>query len=103
MKKKIIYLIIGIVLIISIGICFIIALKNKSNNNVSTSESNVLNNSTIKKGGTYEITGDNSCIVIDTNEDVTLELNDALITCDNGPAINAENAKNVTIKITGNN
>ena len=110
-KGKIIFLITGIILFIFIAVCFTIALINhKSGKTESSKDENdepvseqVLSSSTITTGGTYKLEGDETCVVVNTSNDVELELNNSTITCENGPAINIVNANSITIKITGDN
>ena len=97
-SKKII--IIVIILIIIIGL-LVFLLPNFLNNKTSTESSS--NSSKITSGGKYEITGNNECIVINTKEEVELDLTDATISCSNGPAINVKAAENVKIVLTGDN
>ena len=101
MKKKIM-IIIGILAVIAVVISFLVALKNQESGSV-TSTSNYTNAKEITEGGSYEITGENECIVINTTSDVELKLNNATITCNNGPAINIEKANEVNIILTGEN
>lgn len=113
-KKKIFWGFIGIVLLIGLAICFAIALMNhkadssssnktsNSSNSTSSSKTTTVSSNTITSGGTYKITGENTCIVINTDDDVELDLEGATITCDNGPAINIE-AGDVNIVLNGDN
>ena len=108
-KKKLIFGIIGVIVLIVLAICFVIALINHKSGNSSNSSSSSSSSTTtytagqkITAGGTYKITGENSCIVINSTDDVTLELDNATITCENGPAINVESGK-VEIVLTGEN
>ena len=110
-KKKLVFYIIGIIILIFMVICFMIAFKNynsnssskTTNSNTNSENSNNISRSTITKGGNYNITGDNSCIVINTTDSVELSLNNATITCENGPAINVESAGKLSITLTGEN
>ena len=108
-KQKIFLMIIGGIIFIALAVCFVIALMNhKSNSSSSSSSSNssattYTSGQKITSGGSYKITGENSCIVINTTSDVTLELDNATITCENGPAINVESADEVTINLIGEN
>ncbi len=110
-KKNIVLWIIGIILVITIAICFIIALKNykesTSQTNTSSTNNNNSNNYTsslsITEGGTYKITGENNCILINTIDTVELSLENTEISCDNGPAIYIKSAEKVNIVLTGEN
>ena len=113
-KKSIIFITIGIVFLIAVIICFIIVLRKPkpktSNNTTSKDYDNVdygktskLDTTSITKGGSYELTGEYSCINVNTSEDVELKLNNVTISCDNGPAINIEEAKTVSIVLMGEN
>ena len=97
-KKQIIFSIIGIAGVIALVVCFVIAFKNHKTNASNSSNTNTattLSSSKITSGGTYKITGDNECITINTTDSIELNLENATITCENGPAINVKNAKNV--------
>ena len=108
-KKKIIFPIVGIIILIPIVVCFVLALKNhisgksssSSNSNSDSETTNISYN--ITSGGTHKITGENSCIAIKTTESVELDIEDATITCENGPAIYIDSAKDVNIVLSGNN
>lgn len=103
-KKKIVFYIIGIVVVIAIGICFVIALMNHNTNSSSVSKSSsTLASNSITKGGSYNITGESGSIVINTTDSVELVLDNATIKSDNGPAINIEAAEDVKIVLTGEN
>ena len=103
-KNKLFIIGIIILFIISLIISFIIALKNtKTDRTKSNDLKNTNSTENITKGGTYKLTGNNSCVNINTTEKVELELSDATITCSNGPAINVEEAGELTIIITGEN
>ena len=55
-------------------------------------------NVTITEGGVYTLTGNiTSTVVVNTDEDVKLVLDNVTITASNGPAIYVESAKSVTI------
>ena len=121
------YLII-IILVLVIGITSAIFILNKNSNNKTSTTStktpeislsddkdwssyttyNIeLSNETvtITEEGVYNITGtltDNN-IVINTEGNVKLILNNVTIKNSNGPAINVENAKNVYIELVGEN
>lgn len=62
-----------------------------------------LSGTTITSGGSYKVSGKSDCITINTNKDVELVLEDAEITCANGPAIYVENAGSVSIVLNGTN
>ena len=105
-KKKIIFSIIGGIIGIGFIACFVIAFINHQSNkstNSNSSEGIEVSSDTITKGGTYNITGNNSCIVVNTKDKVELTLEDATITCDNAPAINVLEADEVSIILTGEN
>ena len=53
--------------------------------------------------GKHELTGEQECVVVKTSGEITLNLNNATITCADGPAIYIEEAKSVTINLTGEN
>ena len=107
--NKIIICIIVIILII-LGI-YITTPKNKKENkqeiinieNETTLETN--KNIAITKGGTYKITGEstNSNITVDTEEEVTLVLDNVNLTNEAGPAITIENSKQTTITLLNEN
>ena len=112
-KKKIGVIIIGILIsTVMIG-CFVIALINHNSSSTSNSlntdknsnnesKDTTLDSTKITSGGTYKITGENTCIVVNTTDDVELDLDGATITCDNGTAINIESG-DVNIILTGEN
>ena len=104
--NKIVIPLICIVVIIFFIICFLSALKNHKSNNISSSsniDNSSISSSSITKGGTYKITGNNECIVINTNDTVELNLENANITCESGPAINVESVEKLNIILTGEN
>ena len=120
--KEIIIGIIAFAVIISLAICFGIAynntkLTNNQTNTISESTSNnskttnttssaVTSNSKnmkITAGGNYDLSGEYESITVNTSEEVTLNLNGVEITNSNGPAINVEKAKKVTIVLSGTN
>ena len=121
MNRKKILIISGIsIVLITIIICFVIAFnKTKStsikSNKQSASEisskfdsidygtSTSLEDTTITSGGSYNLEGEYSCITVSTTKDVQLNLNNATISCSNGPAINVEEADTVSITLTGEN
>ena len=123
--KKIIIGIIATVVMTGILVCFAIAYNNIKNNNQSnttisnnssnasmenkgttaktssnTENSKVVN---ITSGGSYDLSGEYESITINTSDEVTINLNGVEITNSNGPAINIEKAKKVTIVLIGTN
>ena len=123
-KKQLILGFIGIIIIIALIICFVIAYnntkisnsentKNNSVENAKISNSTEENSTTIKEtndknisitvGGSYDLSGSYESITINTKQDVELKLNGSEITCTKGPAINIENAGIVTINLSGKN
>ena len=60
-------------------------------------------NLNITSGGSYDLSGTYESVTINTSDEVTLNLKDAEISCSDGPAINVEKAKKITISISGNN
>ena len=124
--KKIIFIIIGFIILVTILICFTIALNNNKTKPIDEVESNNITASEISEeyesinygtesevagadeleiteGGNYNLTGNYSCITINTTESVQLNMNNVLIDCKSGPAINVIAAKNVSITLTGTN
>ena len=118
--KKVIFGIIIVGIIGGITIGFVIAYNNvKISNDLQTdkntnSQKNVPNTSSsvdvqnsknvnITKGGTYNLSGSYETITINTEEDVTLNLNSVEITSASGPAINVVEADTVTIILSGQN
>lgn len=73
------------------------------NSSDSNSETSYLAGSSITKAGTYELSGDYECISINTSGVVELVLNSANISCEAGPAIYVEDAKEVDIVLKGEN
>ncbi len=61
------------------------------------------NTTKITTGGVHEITGSHSSVIVDTAEEVTLNLTDTTITSDGGPAIYIANAKSANIILNGTN
>ena len=126
-NQKVNILIAAIAAVVTIGACVLVVfLINMSNNDEtaisdtpqiseSSSESEEEeiskedaakydNNATkITTGGVHEITGSHSSIIVDTTEEVTLNLTDTTITSDGGPAIYIANAKNANIVLNGTN
>ena len=75
-------------------------------NSISYGDSTEVDNSkniTITNGGSFNLSGSYETITINTTKDVELNLNNAEITNQNGPAINVENANTVKIVLTGTN
>lgn len=119
MKKKIIIASFITIVLICIITYIIINKDNSINNTTSdnstidtninfenvTSSDIVLNNQSIKitKGGLYNISGtlSDGQVLIDTNDDVKLVLNNVNINNTNGPAIYISNANNTYIEIVG--
>ena len=82
------------------------AIKDNINWNVADSyEINLTKSTEISKGGVYNITGtiENGQLLINTNDNVKLILNNVSITNSNGPAIYIENAKCTYIELVGEN
>lgn len=114
MKKKLFWIGLALALICLI-ICFIVAYSNVKNGNTSSAGKNTLVNSSflssksdsknisITEGGSYDLSGEYESIIVNTNEEVTLNLNDVTIENLSGPAINVEKAKTVTIVLSGTN
>ena len=124
--KKIIIGIIAVGVITGVVVCFVIAYNNTkaTNNQTNAIESNSTNSSNVSSksssssisantsnantmnitsGGNYDLTGEYGSITVNTSEEVTLNLNGVEITNSNGPAINVEKAKKVTIVLSGEN
>ena len=124
--KKIILGVVAVVVIAGLAVCFVFAYNNvkldgsqsnvittntSDSSNISsetTSSSNVEEASNSKKlnitkGGTYDLSGEYEGIVVNTSEEVTLNLNGVEITNSSGPAINIEKAKKVNIVLSGEN
>ena len=125
-NKKIIFIIIGFILLVIGLFCFIKALNNSKTKTIDEVESNNATASEISEeyenidygtesevvsadelkiteGGNYNLTGSYSSIVINTTESVQLNMNNVTITSKSGPAINVIEAKNVSITLTGTN
>ena len=114
-KKKIVFIIVLVIGIIFMSICGVVALRNylssstksstssKSNSTTNNTNSKSYEGKTISTGGSYTIEGDNSCIIINTSDSVELVLNNATISCENGPAIYVEEAEKVEIVLKGEN
>ena len=121
MKKK--YLIIALIIIILSlgGISYYLVLNKNNVSNKTTKVTKILDNvnwsvaesfdleltksTSITKGGVYTITGtiENGQLLINTNEEVKLILNNVTIKNSNGPAIYIENAKTTYIEFVGEN
>ena len=120
-KKQILLIVAISVILVTFIVCFVIALNNhkstkttNTNNdsaskissqydNINYGDSLVLDDSNITSGGSYDLSGTYSCIVINTTKDVQLNLTDVTITCEEGPGINIEDAKTVNIVLNGEN
>ena len=120
-KKNYIVIIVCIFIVVC-SVCFGIAYINRDTNSNSTSitnnsassisadytnidygESSELVGEEITSGGSYDITGEHSTIIIDTTDNVELKLDNATINGENGPAIYVVSAKNVSIVLSGEN
>jgi hypothetical protein len=131
--KRLILGVITTIVLIGLVICFVIAynntkVSNNQTNTIATNDSNssstTLNTNTnananansssattksdsknlnITAGGSYDLSGEYESITVNTNEEVNLNLNGVVITNSNGPAINIEKAKKVTIVLSGTN
>ena len=109
--KKIILGIVAVVVIAGLAGCFVFAynkvkLDSSQSNTITTNTSDSINTSSkttssssveeasnskilnITKGGTYDLSGEYEEIVVNTSEEVTLNLNGVEITNSRGPAIN---------------
>lgn len=78
-------------------------MQGKNTTTTQTSTSKKLSGKTIREGGTYDITGNSDAITINTDEEVVLNLKDVTIDSKSQPAIYVENAKKVTINLSGKN
>ena len=111
-KIKIISIILVIVslFIVTVIICYN-KFFNKVNSSktitkeVTTKETTLSESVSITKGGEYSFTGNinDGSITVNTDDDVTIKLNNVTITNSNGAAINVINAKNVYLIIEGEN
>lgn len=124
--KKIILGVVAVVVIAGLAVCFMFAynkikLESSQSNTITTNTSDSSNissettdssniaeasnskNLNITKGGTYDLSGEYEGIVVNTSEEVTLNLNGVEITNSSGPAINIEKAKKVTMVLSGEN
>lgn len=77
--------------------------ENKTENSNSTESTSNAKTLNITAKGEYDLTGEYESIIINTSEEVSLKLNEVQITNSNGPAINIEEAKKVTIELSGTN
>jgi hypothetical protein len=96
-KKNKLFLIVGLIVLTVILICFFVALKNVLSTNLASHEYE------IAVGGTYNISGNSGCIVINTKDTVELNLENANISCQTGPGINIEESDEVIITLEGEN
>ena len=117
LKREILFIFLIVILlgcILFVSYKFLYKKNITNNTNVNSNEEIIvgditklnLNDSyTIKKSGTYEVSGSisNGLITINTDEDVKLILNNITITNNSGPCIYVENAKNVYITLKGEN
>ena len=112
-KKWLAYIII-VGVIVMFTICFVISYnnikisKNQTNTIIeNTSDNKIVANDSknvnITSGGNYNLSGIYENITVNTNEEVTLNLNGVEITNSSGPAIYIEKAKKVTIVLEGTN
>ena len=125
--KRLILGVITTIVLIGLVICFVIAYNKteksnsqtnttftksgdnttttttSSNSSASTTTKSDSKNLNITDGGSYDLSGEYESITVNTNEEVNLNLNGVVITNSNGPAINIEKAKKVTIVLSGTN
>lgn len=108
-KKKYIFIFVILILLISI-LVYVFFFNEKSTNandivdNGSIDLSNVEGNLSFTTGGEYELTGQiNGTIIVNTKEDITLNLNNVSINTDNGPCIYVISANNTYIVLNGSN
>ncbi|MBR6505476.1 carbohydrate-binding domain-containing protein [Candidatus Saccharibacteria bacterium] len=87
---------VGVLVVIILVVAFLVGI-DKSNGEQDGS-SNV-----ISVSGTHELTGSYQCIKVNTLHDVRLILNNAIITCESGPAIYIEESGDVEIVLKGEN
>lgn len=78
-------------------------MQGKNTTTTQTSTSKKLSGKTITKGGTFDITGNSDAITINTDEEVVLNLKNVTIDSKSQPGIYVENAKKVTINLSGKN
>lgn len=122
LDKRMLTFIGACIVIVSIIACFIIALKNHKSNNSSTSSkgesasdisskyddidygsSSDLEDEKITSGGSYDLSGSYGCITVNTSQSVQLNLENAEIACQNGPAIYVQNSDTTKIVLKGAN
>ena len=68
---------------------------------VASDSSSNMDTISITEAGTYGYSGGVNCISIETEGPVVLNLSDAEVTCDSGPAINVKKASKVNIVLDG--
>ncbi len=116
MKKKILIGVLCLIILGLIGVSYFLgkdnnittvsAIKDNINWNIANSFDLALTETTtITKGGVYTITGkiEDGQLIINTNDDVKLILNNVSITNSNGPAIYIEDANCTYIELVGEN
>ena len=86
-----------IILLLIVLVSYITYLCVKSFMNKKTSEYTLLEGNVITKKGNYRLEGDYSCISIETDDKVFLQLSDVNIECNNGSAINSEGELNIGV------
>ena len=89
---------VGVLVVIILVVSLLVGLDKSNNNGALDGSSNV-----ITVSGTHELTGSYQCLKVNTLHDVRLILNDAIITCDTGPAIYIEESGDVEIILRGEN
>lgn len=92
--------IIGVAVVAIMTVCLVLSL-NGFTGLVGTGSDSPSN--TISVAGTHELSGSYKCITVDAINDVKLILNNATITCENGPAIYIAKAGDVEIVLNGEN
>lgn len=104
-KKKLLLIIIpiAIIIVLSIFVCFKLFINKNASNNTNTNSKDETISTNITKGGSYSYNGSIDPIVVDTDEEVTINLSGVSIANESGPAINVKNAKKVTIVLDGEN
>ena len=85
---------VGLLVIIILVVCLLVGSDKSSTDNSSTA---------ISVSGTHELTGSYKCLNVNAIHDVRLILNNAIITCENGPAIYIEESGDVEIVLKGEN
>ena len=102
-NKKIFIVVSALALVLLLA--FLAAFNKMQGKNVTTqtSTSKKLSGNTILEGGTYDITGNSDAITINTDKEVVLNLKDVTIDSKSKPGIYVENAKKVTINLSGKN